>query len=197
MTDLRFGGPVALIPAFAIFCSATFAAPQPPKLRLPDTVAPTGYRVELTLDPGKDNFSGWIAIKVDVKEPVQTIWLNGTKINVQEASLAANGKSFAAKPVPGGDDFIGLEFDSPVPAGPAEIKIGYTGGVRRQDSSGIFRMEDKGNEYIYTQFESTDARAAFPCFDEPSYKVPWQLTLSVPWQDAAISNTPTMKEETR
>ena len=55
-------------------------------------------------------------------------------------------------------------------------------------------MEDGGNHYIYTQFESTDARDAFPCFDEPSYKVPWQLTLHVPAEDTAVSNTPIASE---
>ncbi|MGA8028089.1 MAG: M1 family metallopeptidase [Bryobacteraceae bacterium] len=197
MADLRFGRLLASILPIIVLCSITYAAEQPPTLRLPDTVAPTSYRVELTLDPAKDNFSGSIAIKVDVKQPLQTIWLNGTKINVQDASLTTGGKSLAAKAIPGGDDFIGLQFDSQVPTGAAEIKIRYTGAVRQQDSSGIFRMEDNGNKYIYTQFESTDARGAFPCFDEPSYKVPWQLTLNVPKQEDAISNTPPSKQETQ
>ncbi len=197
MIESRFFRLLALIPGVALLASMTFAAEQAPKLRLPDTVVPTSYRVELTLDPEKADFTGSIAIKVRVNQPVQVIWLNGTKINVQDASLAASGKTFPAKSIPGGDDFVGLSFDSQIPAGTAEINIRYTGTVRQQDSSGIFRMEDNGNKYIYTQFESTDARAAFPCFDEPSYKVPWQLTLNVPQQDAAISNTPSEKEETQ
>ena len=166
-------------------------------MRLPDTVTPTSYRVQLALDPAKESFSGSIAIQVDVKQPVQLIWLNGTDIKIEDASLAAAGKTLAAKTIPGGDDFIGLQFDSSVPAGPAEIKIRYSGSVRLKDSSGVFRMEDNGNQYLFTQFESTDARGAFPCFDEPSYKVPWQLTLTVPQQDTAISNTPIAQEETQ
>ena len=57
-------------------------------------------------------------------------------------------------------------------------------------------MEEDGNHYIFTQFEDTDARAAFPCFDEPSYKVPWQLTLQIPQKYDAVSNTPIEKHET-
>jgi len=58
-------------------------------------------------------------------------------------------------------------------------------------------MTDNGTDYLFTQFESTDARGAFPCFDEPSYKVPWQLSLDVPQRDTAVSNTPVVKQETR
>jgi alanyl aminopeptidase len=48
--------------------------------------------------------------------------------------------------------------------------------------------------YAYTQFEAIDARRAFPCFDEPSWKVPWRLTLRVPEKDTAVSNTPVASE---
>ena len=187
----------ALVYALAIFPCAALASEAPPTLRLPDTVAPTSYAVRLTLDPSKESFSGSIAIRVNVRRPVQTIWLNATQIRIEKALLTAGGKELAAKAIPGGEDFAGLEFSSPVPAGNAEIKIDYTGTVRQQDSSGVFRMQDNGNNYLFTQFESTDARAAFPCFDEPSYKVPWQLTLSVPSLYAAISNTPVEKKETQ
>src|SRR5262249_26203490 len=70
----------------------------------------------------------------------------------------------------------------------------YTGKVRHPDSSGIFRADDAGNRYLLTQFEDTDARDAFPCFDEPGYKVPWQLTLRVPIGSKAVSNTPPATE---
>ncbi len=172
------------------------AAGQPPKLRLSEVenILPVGYRVALTLDPDKDSFTGSIDMKVDVRKPVKTIWLNANQINVEEASLSASGKTMPAKAVPGGDDLIGLEFESDVPVGAAEIRIRYVGVVRQGDSSGVFRAEDLGEHYILTQFESTDARDAFPCFDEPSYKVPWQLTLHIPAQDKAVSNTPVASE---
>lgn len=178
--------------AVAVFCSLA-AAQQPPRLRLPDTVAPTSYRVHLTLDPNKDSFSGHIWIKIDIKQPASLIWLNGTGITISGAVAKAGGKSMSAKPVAGGTDFVGLQFDSQLPAGPAELDIQYTGKVRQHDSSGVFHMAENGNNYLFTQFESTDARGAFPCFDEPSYKVPWQLTLDIPSQYDAVSNTPVLK----
>jgi alanyl aminopeptidase len=180
--------------ALTAIAVAAYAADQPPTLRLPDSVAPISYRADLKLDPKQVPFTGAIAIKVDVKQPLQIIWLNASQIDVQQASLTAGGKAYAAKAIPGGTDFLGLQFATPLPTGPAEIKIDYTGKVRQGASAGAFRMDDAGNTYIYTQFESTDARDVFPCFDEPSYKVPWQLTLHVPAGDKAVSNTPVASE---
>lgn len=180
----------------ALLCSPGFAQ-QPPELRLPSTVAPTAYQVHLTLDPAKPDFSGHINIKIDVREPVNLIWLNGTDISISQATLKAGGRTMTAKAIPGGTDFVGLQFDSQAPAGAADLDIEYTGKVRQHDSSGVFHMSENGNDYLFTQFESTDARGAFPCFDEPSYKVPWQLTLDVPAKDDAVSNTPIVKNATQ
>lgn len=189
----RLGGLVSL---GLILAAILVRADQAPTLRLPGTVAPTGYRVELTLDPAKPTFSGSISIQINVNQPLDTIWLNATNIKVIEASLQTEGKKMAAQPESSGDDFLALHFASQVPAGAAQINIRYTGEVRQRDSSGLFHMAEDGNDYLFTQFEQTDARAAFPCFDEPSYKVPWQLTLNVPQSDTALSNTPPEHQET-
>ena len=177
-----------------LVCFAAVAAEQPPTLRLPDTIAPTSYRVDLHLDPAKNDFAGSVNIEVTLTAPAQTIWLNANRITVQTAALSAQGKSFPAQVLPGGDDFLGLQFGSPIPAGKAEINISYTGVIRHGASAGVFEMEDGGERYLFTQFESTDARDAFPCFDEPSFKVPWQLTLHVPSADQAVSNTPIISQ---
>lgn len=166
-----------------------------PTLRLPENVAPTSYRAELKLAPKDQSFSGDITINAKVLQPVSTVWLNAVGLQVQEASYSTGGKSQRAIVLPPKDNFLGLQFANALTVGSGELHLRYTGKVRQQDSSGIFHMQDSGNDYLYTQFESTDARAAFPCFDEPSYKVPWQLTLNVPAADTAISNTSPAKEQ--
>jgi alanyl aminopeptidase len=55
-------------------------------------------------------------------------------------------------------------------------------------------MKDGDRWYVYSQFEAIWARRAFPCFDEPSYKVPWQLTLRVKQDQVALSNAPIVSE---
>ena len=181
--------------AVALTFLAGSLAGQPPTLRLPDSVSPVSYRAELTLDPNKDDFSGVIHIEIQISRAVQSIWLNGTDLAITNAALHSAGNSYQAKSSISGSDFVELQFDSPIKTGAGELEIHYTGKLRLKDASGAFRSEDNGNRYIFTQFEPTDARAAFPCFDEPSYKVPWQLTLIVPAHDTAISNTPIEHEE--
>ena len=185
-----------LLPAIAIVCcAASFAAEQAPKLRLSEVedVSPTRYRVDMSLDPDKPTFTGSVIVQLAVRKPVQTIWLNASKITIQDASATVGGKRMNARILSGGDDYLGFHFDAPVPTGTSELRVSYSGSVRK-DNSGVFQAEDGGNFYILTQFESTDARDAFPCFDEPVYKVPWQLTLHVPAADTAVSNTPVASE---
>ena len=186
MSNWKYAAPLGVI------CCVAHAAAAPPKLRLDEVqrVSPEQYRVELRLDPARPDFSGEIRMRIRVPEPVDTIWLNASRLSIENAALTSSGKTLSARAIPGGDDFIGLQFPSPVPAGTAELSIRYTGAIRRGDSSGIFQLEDNGNHYLITQFEATDARDAFPCFDEPSYKVPWQITLHVPAADQAVGNTP-------
>jgi cytosol alanyl aminopeptidase len=185
-----------MLPWAAIATFATLAAAaDAPKLRLGEvqSVAPTRYRVELNLDPAKPEFTATIEIGLNVQKPLETLWLNASGLTIAEAKLTAAGRERTAKVLAGGTDFVGIAFDRLIPAGTAELHVRYSGKVRR-DTGGVFRLDDLGNAYILTQFEATAARAAFPCFDEPGYKVPWQLTLRIPREDKAVSNTPVARE---
>src|SRR5205085_8493258 len=86
-------------------------------------------------------------------------------------------------------EFLVLALPSSVGPGTATLHIVYTGKLPTDDVHGLFRQSDGGRNYLYSQFEATEARRAFPCFDEPSFKVPWQLTLHVPKGMVALSNT--------
>ena len=65
-----------------------------------------------------------------------------------------------------------LALPRAVGPGPATLEIVYRGAMHRNDGDGIYTAQEAGDWYAFTQFEATDARQAFPCFDEPSFKVP-------------------------
>jgi alanyl aminopeptidase len=169
--------------------------PTPPVMRTGDAVKPLAYEAELSIVPTQERFGGHIVIHVDIARPTDFFWLNATHLDIRQANVQAGGKTLVAKAVPGGHDFVGLRFAAMLPAGRAVITIDYDGAIERVETAGIFKQQDGGNWYAFTQFEDTDARRAFPCFDEPGWKTPWHLSLIVPADQVAVSNSPVAAEE--
>ncbi len=181
---------------FLLLVSCSFAtalaAPtlEPPKLRVPDNVQPIRYAVDLTIVPDRDTFGGTVDINIDIRTATAVIWLDASDLQIQEASFrSASGALAKADVLDGGTDFEGFSFDHPV-SGKGVLHVSYQGKISRNSSAGLFQMKEADQWYVYSQFEPTDARRAFPCFDEPGFKVPWQLTLHVPKDDVALANSP-------
>ncbi|MBV8760434.1 MAG: M1 family metallopeptidase [Deltaproteobacteria bacterium] len=164
--------------------------PAPPTFRLPGDVVPVRYRLEQTIVPDRDRVQGVITIDVTVKKPTRVVWLNARDIKVAKAVVG--GKP--ARAIAGGENFIGLMIDQDLQPGASTVEVTYEAGIDHDKSRGIY-SEREGNEpYVYTFFEPIDARRAFPCFDEPSYKVPWTLVFHVRKGDVARANAPIVKE---
>ena len=178
--------------ALALFFLASGAHAQetPPALRLPDGVRPLGYKAELTIRPDSNAFSGRLEIEVEIERPTAIFWLNADQLRVDAARIGAQ----EARIVAGGRDFVGLRVDAPLPAGRTSMRLEYRGEVSPRDTHGVFRQREAGEWYVFTQFEPFHARRAFPSFDEPQHKVPWQLSLVVPRDHVAVSNTPALSE---
>ncbi|HUK16650.1 MAG TPA: M1 family metallopeptidase [Bryobacteraceae bacterium] len=179
--------------ALCVFCFALPAA-EPPKLRLSDEIRPAKYAAELTLVPGATTFAGSIDIEVTLARPASLIWLNASELAIAKATVTRGGKPQSAAIEPGNDDFVALRLPAEIPAGPATLHLEYQGKINLKNSEGVFQGKDGNETYLYTQFESISARAAFPCFDQPDFKTPWQLTLHVRQGDRAFSNTPQLSE---
>lgn len=171
-------------------------AEAPPKLRLDDSVRPVRYAADLTLRTDASTFSGAINIDVQLSRPATLIWLNAVGITIRDAQISAGERTERAAIEPGDANFTGLRVRSEIPAGPARLRIRYDGRISPRDTAGIFQGRDGGQTYLYTQFESIDARRAYPCFDQPNFKTPWQITLHVPEEDKAVSNTRELSETT-
>jgi len=185
---------LAIVPCLALGTALAAPTYEPPKLRLGNAVEPSRYAVELTLIPGSEMFQGVVDIQVNVRNPSPIIWLNATQLEISSASFQPEGGSAEkASVTPGGNDYAGFVFDHPI-TGKGMLHIAYQGKISKNSSAGVFELEEAGQWYVYSQFEPTDARRAFPCFDEPSFKVPWQMTLHVPRKDLAVSNTPILSQ---
>jgi alanyl aminopeptidase len=165
-------------------------AVSPPALRLPGNVRPVRQAIELTIDPQRESFSGSVAIELEVREPSSVLWLNATGLKVTRAALGRRGDMRPAEVVPGGDAFVGFRAGESLAPGPARLEASFEGTVSRRDNHGIFAVEEGDAWYAFTQFEAIAARQAFPCFDEPSFKIPWEVTLRVPHGAVALSNAP-------
>jgi len=186
MTNRFFPGVVCLLSCATAFSAGTAG---PPQLRLPETVRPVHYAVDLTIVPGKTTFTGTGDIEIDVREPQSLIWINATELNIHQAVLRTGGQTLTATVVPGDSNSVGLSFNAPV-RGRSVLHLAWDGRISTKSSAGVFELTSAGQHYVYTQFEPTDARRAFPCFDQPSFKVPWLVTLHVPKEDKAFANYP-------
>ncbi|GGY18260.1 M1 family metallopeptidase [Paludibacterium paludis] len=178
---------------FAGMAHAILAAPATP-MRLPDTAAPLAYHLDLSVDPEKPTHSGTVRIDIEIKRPTTVLRLNATDITIRSARLSIGGRRLAARTNKADDDMIDLVFPAPLPAGRGELDIAFRGKINDKDVEGLFRQKEGHDWYAFTQFESTSARQAFPSFDEPRWKVPWSISLTVPQKLTAVANTPVRRE---
>jgi cytosol alanyl aminopeptidase len=163
-----------------------------PTLRLPPGARPTGYALDLTVVPGAPTVTGEIAIDVQLDQAREVLWLNARSLKVTRVVTELSGTR--ASLLPDNEHFLGVSFTPSLPAGKHRITLSFEAEQSRKMTRGIFALEDADAWYTMTQFEADDARRAFPCFDEPGYKVPWQLTLRVPKDLVAVSNTRVISE---
>jgi aminopeptidase N len=190
---------VAFDPALLREAAAPPPPPPPPRDdgRLPTTAIPERYRVALRIDPSKPRFSGVTSIQVSLPEATFYVVLNARDMNVSRAvaRAAPGGDGIAAIPslrlsnggvVP---EELVLTFARQLPAGPALIEIEYDAPFA-PDLAGLYRVEENGRHYAFTQFETTDARRAMPCFDEPAFKTAYDVEITSPRGTMALTNSP-------
>jgi aminopeptidase N/puromycin-sensitive aminopeptidase len=158
--------------------------------RLPDTVRPEHYALTLTPDLKAATFSGVESIDVAIAEPAGAITLNAAEIAFQSVSATANGKQQTATvTLDSNKEQATFTFPEKLPAGKATLSIAYT-GILNNELRGFYLSKTARRNYAVTQFEPTDARRAFPCFDEPAFKATYDVSLVVDSADTAISNSP-------
>ena len=163
--------------------------------RLPTTVVPSRYELRLEPDLAAATFAGHVAISILIREPVVDIWLNAAELAVNTASIDSNPALIALDPEA---ERCRLTFPSPLPLGEARLLLHFTGTLNDK-LRGFYRSRFKaadGSQKVLaaTQFEATDARRCFPCWDEPSFKAVFASTLVIDPALIAISNTRIVEE---
>jgi aminopeptidase N/puromycin-sensitive aminopeptidase len=156
--------------------------------RLPEGIAPQHYDLTFVPDIEKATFTGQETIEVEVLKPGSSITLNAAEIEIQEASVTQGTTTQPAQTAFSPErEQVKLTVASPLASGPASIRIKFS-GILNDKLRGFYLARTKLRNYAATQFEATDARRAFPSFDEPAYKAKFDITLIVDRADTAISN---------
>jgi aminopeptidase N len=175
--------------ALLLLLAASIGAPLPAGAqRLPTGVTPDHYDLTFSLDLAKARFTGKTAIDVRVAQPTGEIRLHALELDITSASISAGGQTQIAKVVLDPDQQTAtLSVPRSLPAGRARIEIAYQAALNQQ-LRGLYESKGRTRSYAVTQFESTDARRAFPCFDEPAFKATFAVTVVAARGDVAIAN---------
>ncbi len=169
--------------------------------RLPRTVIPTHYRLTVEPDLAQARFTGRVSVEVDVVEAVGAVVLNAAELEIRDVALVspAGERIVANVTMDEAAERATLTLERPAAAGPWRLEASFT-GVLNDKLRGFYRStytDASGNEKVIatTQFEATDARRAFPCWDEPDLKATFEVTLVVDEGLFAVSNGPQVARE--
>lgn len=160
-----------------------------PEGRLDDAVRPAAYRLDLTVDPAQERFSGQVEIDAELARPSRSIFIHGRDLAMKAASVRIGGETVEGTWKQLDETGVAqLTFPRELPAGKLTFAFAYDAPFG-QGPAGMFRVKVGDDWYSWTQFESIDARAAFPAFDQPGFKQPFTVTLRTPPGLKAVSNT--------
>ncbi|HEY0411928.1 MAG TPA: M1 family aminopeptidase [Allosphingosinicella sp.] len=178
------------------------AAPAPLGARdiptqLPRGVRPLQYALSITPDAANLRFGGSALIDIEVKEPVREITLNAVDLSFSRVALAplAGGAATPASDTATDEDRQTATFRFPgtIQPGRYRLAIDYAGKIYSQ-AAGFFALDydsPQGRKRtLFTQFEAPDARRFFPGWDEPQFRTPYNLTVTVPADQDVIGNMP-------
>ncbi len=157
--------------------------------RLPETARPENYKLTFTPDIENARFAGEETISIQVLKSTPEITLNAADIDFHDVTITSAGTTQKATVTPEKEkEMVVLGVEKPLAAGPATIHITYAGTLNSEMRGFYLGKDDQGRKYAATQFEATDARRAYPSFDEPAYKATFDITAVAPKGMVAISN---------
>lgn len=176
--------------------SEPVSSPQPPAGQLDNTVIPVHYRLELRIDPSRETFSGSVAIEVMINKPSDSIWLHGKNLDVTGAYLiTGQSHRIEASYEQRLDSGVALvSLAEPVAAGSASLHFSYRAPFNTSVNA-LFKVVRGADSYVASQFEPTGARQLFPGFNQPGFKVPFDLVIDTRAGDVVVTTTPEVSSE--
>jgi aminopeptidase N len=168
--------------------------------KLPKEVAPKEYAIRIVPDTGNFTFSGTETVKLNARSPVRQLVLNALELKIEAASV--DGKELPASAINTDkqNELLTLTLPSELAVGDYTLALRFTGKINQQ-GRGLFyihyQQQGSGARKVMlgTQFEATDARRFFPCWDEPAFRARFQLSVVVPENWLAVSNMPIESEK--
>jgi aminopeptidase N len=156
--------------------------------RLPGNVVPEHYSLWLAPDLDKETFRGRSSIDVVLTEPSTTVTLHAAEIAFSEVTITSGGRTQTASvTLDPARETATFTVPQPIAEGKATIQIAYS-GILNDKLRGFYISKANGRKYAVSQLEATDARRAFPSFDEPAFKATFDISLMIDSADTAISN---------
>nr|XP_058942473.1 puromycin-sensitive aminopeptidase-like [Pocillopora verrucosa] len=169
--------------------------------RLPTSVLPKNYKLTLTPNLTEFTFAGEEVIDVEVQQTTDKVTMNCLDIVVKSANFSAGGSTVDSSEITYSkeDETTTISFPSSLPLGNGQLFLDFTGELNDK-MKGFYRSKYTGTDgsekyCAVTQFEPTDARRAFPCWDEPAHKATFDITLVVPKDRVALSNMNVVEEK--
>jgi aminopeptidase N len=156
--------------------------------RLPDNVKPEHYDLAFTIDLANETFEGTETIRIRTTSPTSRVVLHAVDIDLHEVTIGSGAsRQKAAVSLDRASQTATLTVSKPILRGMSEIHVRFS-GVLNDQLRGFYISKANGRKYAVTQFEATDARRAFPSFDEPAFKATFAVTVTLDRGDIAISN---------
>lgn len=168
---------------------------NPKAYRLPTHALPTRYDIDLDARLGRKETHGKVTIQLDIQEGRDTIELHARDMELHEARLTANGSALEGKIRQDEErEMAEIRFDAPLPVGEATLEIAFTGQVS-DGLEGLYLAKDGPEECLCTQCEESEARAIFPCFDEPTFKAQFAWKITTDQEMTVLANGPVQSVE--
>ena len=179
----------SIILTFIVLISLPLLAAPP--VRLGRDVVPVSESITLKMDPGADTYSGTAVVELDVKKSVPTFSLHAEEMTIEKIMIDGVAATSASAP----EQILVVTPGKALKTGHATMTINFSNEYDRR-AVGLYKMVRKDGPYLFSQFEAIDARKAFPCWDEPGFKIPYSFTAIIPAKYEVIFNTPVQKEST-